>query len=536
MIEMLSDNTRRAVSEAENELNTFNFHQQHINRLNEEVDKLNTKISSDQTYLEDLRTQYRIVNASIDDLQQMLLISDRTCAQLYTDLDEIVTLSGWFTEWKNNADGFRMRLTNMYADWQATCKNLDESQRTEAVLMEEIRSAEANKVEATRLLARHRDDYELASKTLQEKHQEFKQLFGESNPEKEEEILQRQIRTAREKEYAVRVQVEAAANQLSLSQGTQHNLVENRLKQQELYREKSSELDLWILRFNGTHSPVQMQELGTIFADTRDWNALRQRIDERKKRKTLSLHNLDMARQELLRLQGSPYRPNPERDETPETLTATSVSLQQRIEELHDQLAALNLKVLAHEKSMALTASYEKQLNSAKENSTEWSRLNLMLGSADGKKFRELAQSYTFGYLVEHANYHLRLLSPRYELRTIPGTLTLEIIDRDMFDERRYVHSLSGGETFVVSLALALGLASLSSNNLAIGSLFIDEGFGNLDEESLQLVMDTLGRLETTQGRKVGVISHTSQIRSQISPQIHLVKLPGVGRSKIEIK
>ena len=118
----------------------------------------------------------------------------------------------------------------------------------------------------------------------------------------------------------------------------------------------------------------------------------------------------------------------------------------------------------------------------------------------------------------------------------LPGTLDLEIIDRDMFDRRRYVYSLSGGETFIVSLALALGLASLSSGNLSIGSLFIDEGFGNLDQGSLALVMDALSHLESTQGRKVGVISHTEQIRSQISPQIHIVKLPTGGRSRIEIE
>ena len=117
----------------------------------------------------------------------------------------------------------------------------------------------------------------------------------------------------------------------------------------------------------------------------------------------------------------------------------------------------------------------------------------------------------------------------------MPGTLTLEIIDRDMFDEHRYVSSLSGGETFVVSLALALGLATLSSHNLSIGSLFIDEGFGNLDHASLDLVMSALSNLENAQGRKVGVISHTDQIRSQIRPQIRLVKQPAGGKSKIEI-
>ena len=535
MIEMLSDNTRRALDEAEKELNTFNFHQQHINRLNEEINALNTEIGSGQTYLENLRTQYRIVCASIDDLQRTLDLSDRTCAQLYTDLDEIITLSGWFTEWKNNPDGFRMRLSNMYLDWQKTCKDLDEHQRSEAVLVEEIRSLEANEVEAARQVSRYREANELATQLLKNKHQEFIQLFGTSSPEKEEELLQSQIAAARMKEMEARTLAEAAKEILSQSMGTQHNLLESRLKKQEEYSQKASELDMWIRHFNGTHSPVQIQELEAIFSDKRDWNALRRHIDDHKKTLSLKQHNLEVARTELLRLQSAPVRPNKEEGETPEVLKESSDGLQKRLEQLREEYSTVHMKILAHENSLTIAASYEDKRQQAKDNYEQWSRLNALFGSADGKKFRELAQSYTFSYLVQHANYHLRQLSPRYELRTLPGTLTLEIIDRDMFDQRRYVHSLSGGETFVVSLSLALGLASLSGNNLAIGSLFIDEGFGNLDQESLQLVMDALSRLETTQGRKVGVISHTSQIRSQISPQIRLVKLPGGGRSKIEI-
>ena len=132
-----------------------------------------------------------------------------------------------------------------------------------------------------------------------------------------------------------------------------------------------------------------------------------------------------------------------------------------------------------------------------------------MFGSADGKRFRDLAQTLTFSFLVEHANHHLRRLTSRYQLNVLKGTLALEVIDHDMLDEHRFVHSLSGGETFIVSLALALGLASLSSNTLNIGSLFIDEGFGNLDEESLDLVLTTLSALEAGQGRKVGCCEAT---------------------------
>ena len=221
---------------------------------------------------------------------------------------------------------------------------------------------------------------------------------------------------------------------------------------------------------------------------------------------------------------------------TAEMLTAALAEAQKQSQTLHDELAELRMTLGKHFSCIKDAERRGKDIDAARSNYEEWARLNTMLGSADGKRFRELAQSYTFGHLVEQANYHLRLLSPRYELHCQMGSLSLTVIDHDMFDEERYVQSLSGGETFVVSLALALGLSSLSTGQITIGSLFIDEGFGNLDEQSLSLVMDALSRLETTQGRKVGVVSHTPQIRQQIHPQIRLVKHPTGGSSEIVIQ
>ena len=101
-----------------------------------------------------------------------------------------------------------------------------------------------------------------------------------------------------------------------------------------------------------------------------------------------------------------------------------------------------------------------------------WAKLNKLIGSADGAKFKVIAQSYTLNLLLLHANKHLSYLSKRYKLQQVPGTLALQVIDCDMCDEIRTVYSLSGGESFLISLALALGLSSLSSNNLKVESLF----------------------------------------------------------------
>lgn len=163
-----------------------------------------------------------------------------------------------------------------------------------------------------------------------------------------------------------------------------------------------------------------------------------------------------------------------------------------------------------------------------------WSKLNEIIGSADGKKFRQIAQEYTLDVLLGYANIHLQALTSRYKIERIPATLGLQVVDQDMGDEVRTVYSLSGGESFLVSLALALGLASLSSNRMKVESLFIDEGFGSLDPTTLNIAMDALERLHN-QGRKVGVISHVQEMTERIPVQIKVSKQQS-GKSKVEVK
>ncbi len=173
----------------------------------------------------------------------------------------------------------------------------------------------------------------------------------------------------------------------------------------------------------------------------------------------------------------------------------------------------------------------QKELSTKQTISERWAKLNDLAGSADGAKFRRIAQGYTLDVLLNYANVQLRNLTGRYRLERVPDTLALQVIDRDMCDEVRTVHSLSGGESFLVSLALALGLSSLSSNRMKVESLFIDEGFGFLDTDTLRVALDALENLRT-QGRKIGVISHVQEMTERIPVQIKVTPA-GSGRSYI---
>ncbi|NPC45553.1 nuclease SbcCD subunit C [Corallococcus sp. AB032C] len=197
--------------------------------------------------------------------------------------------------------------------------------------------------------------------------------------------------------------------------------------------------------------------------------------------------------------------------------------------------ALLGAKLDHDDASRARHGAEARALELRRADAEVWKTLGDLIGSHDGKKFKVFAQSLTLDALLLHANAHLRELARRYRLERVPGhDLDLQVVDGDMGDEVRSVASLSGGESFLVSLALALGLASLSSETTQVETLFIDEGFGTLDPETLEVALATLDALQAT-GRQVGIISHVSGLAERIGVQVRVVKQGG-GRSKLVVE
>lgn len=202
---------------------------------------------------------------------------------------------------------------------------------------------------------------------------------------------------------------------------------------------------------------------------------------------------------------------------------------------LRRQEATLRAHLQGDDAARARHGAESRALEARREEAGVWKTLGELIGSHDGKKFKVFAQSLTLDALLLHANAHLCELARRYRLQRVPGhDLDLQVVDGDMGDEVRSVASLSGGETFLVSLALALGLASLSSETTQVDTLFIDEGFGTLDPETLEVALATLDALQAT-GRQVGIISHVSGLAERIGAQVRVVKQGG-GRSRLVVE
>ena len=217
-----------------------------------------------------------------------------------------------------------------------------------------------------------------------------------------------------------------------------------------------------------------------------------------------------------------------------EQLASALADLQTQFTASEHRCAELRAEQAEDQRRQNANQALAQQIDTAYAEFQRWARLSALIGSATGDTFRKIAQAYNLDLLVHHANVQLRQLVRRYRLKRGGSMLGLLVMDTEMGDELRSVHSLSGGETFLVSLALALGLASMASSTLKIESLFIDEGFGSLDPESLQLAMDALDGLQA-QGRKVAVISHVQEMHERIPVQIQ-VHRQGNGLSTLEVK
>ncbi|MBR1594354.1 MAG: AAA family ATPase [Alloprevotella sp.] len=541
-LDLLTMSTKRALEEAEQELKTFNQHQDEANRISEAMEKVTAQMETERAALDNMRTNRKVEQAAMENLRMAISRHQSVIKQLYADLDELIKLPKWFETWKQAPDGFRQNILQLHREWKQAEKDIDTLSDAHLSLTTEIKSLEETKAEAQQSVAAVKDSISITTESLQTKRDEIRRVFGALTPREEEERLNAQLSAARAALEKTNAEYVAQGEALVRLEEALAGIARRRESVKQQLSEQSTKLHAWLSAQEQNGVSLKMETLESIFNSPCDWNALRRRVDEARHRQLVARHALEGARNHIQTVAAhTPISgPLPVNAEQVQTLHASLADNHASILTRHSSLVTDHLslvaKMRAHEQSLQEAEAEQKALLTARESLKEWRRLDALLGSADGKKFRGLAQSLTFRVLVARANVRLRQLSSRYELHSIPGTLVLEVIDRYMFDQRRYVSSLSGGETFVVSLALALGLADISGGSLAIRSLFIDEGFGNLDQASLDLVMQTLARLDSQQGRRVGIVSHTQQIRQQISPQIRVTKQPATGRSTISIQ
>lgn len=367
-------------------------------------------------------------------------------------------------------------------------------------------------------------EVEMAFAGLEAGRKERSERFGDHSPDAEEERLESLLQTASDQLAATVDARNAAMQALAVLETSTGDL-------QRSLRQEREDLDIREKEFvQALHEKGFASEMACLAAVLPE--AERQRIEHRATVLENRKRDVDLKRAD----RESRLRVELERrltTATAEELAAKGVQLDEELRNVRGGIGAITRQLDDHRVAAEEHRSKMEKIVAQKTECRRWEMLHDLIGSADGKKFRNFAQGITFEIMIAHANRQLVRMTDRYVLLHDPvQPLELSVIDLWQAGEVRSTRNLSGGESFIVSLALALGVSQMSSRNVRVDSLFLDEGFGTLDEEALETALKTLGSLQQA-GKLIGVISHVPALRDRISTHIRVTPLAG-GRSAIE--
>ena len=370
-------------------------------------------------------------------------------------------------------------------------------------------------------------------KEMEEWQAQYQQILNGEEPDAAEQRLTAAKDEATKAADDQNENINKLKAELANSKGSHQTMLSQNKTMKENLQEKEKELDLWIEEYNKQlaeksiePSLIDRNTIREMLHSAEDWNAIRREKDEKEKAvaSTTALYqSAEKAHQQHLEHQPA---------QTRDALLAIQQEYQERSQ--RNELIAANARMQNHQEAVKQLGDKAEALNLVTQEKDDWTAITDAIG-ADGKTLRKIAQCYTLSFLIAHANQEIRKFNSRYELQQVKHSLGIRVIDHDRADDIRDTTSLSGGETFIVSLGLALGLSALSSRNISFENLFIDEGFGTLDPDTLATVIDSLAMLQSSQGKKVGVISHTDTMSERITTQIRIIKNGNSGSSHIEI-
>ena len=218
-------------------------------------------------------------------------------------------------------------------------------------------------------------------------------------------------------------------------------------------------------------------------------------------------------------------KPSMNEEDTLETLAQQMENANRQIREKMQLRAEKNAVLQNDAQNHTRYLQIQQEMDKAKVLRDKWNELYKLLGDNQGDKFRNIAQSFILEHLLSLANGYLKYFSDRYRLICQPGSLVILVEDAHVPSQPQAANILSGGESFMVSLALALALAHLNNGSNSVDTLFIDEGFGTLSPDCLASVIDTLETLHQLGGRRVGVISHVAELSERITTQISVKRI-----------
>ena len=523
-----------------------------VQTLQKQLEKLSGEIASYEEEWKVLIAQYPKIPKAESELKSLLPIYEDKAKDATSKLslfNNIQKETERLTQLKDKAvkdeAAYESKASTILNEAQESTQACATKLAEQKALTTNLTSQQKNKKEA---YEKANQTWLNARKEMEEWQTQYKQILNGEEPDAAEQRL-----TAAKDEATKAVDkqndsISKLKTELANSKGSHQTMLSQNKAMKENLLAKEKELDLWIEEYNKQLEEKSIERkgfeetdskekgleerfidrkiIGEMLHSAEDWNAIRREKDEKEKAvaSTTALYqSAEKARQ--LHLEHQPAK-------TRDALLAVKQECQERSQ--RNELIAANAKMQNHQEAVKQLGDKAEALKLVTQEKDDWTAITDAIG-ADGKTLRKIAQCYTLSFLIAHANQEIRKFNSRYELQQVKHSLGIRVIDHDRADDIRDTTSLSGGETFIVSLGLALGLSSLSSRNISFENLFIDEGFGTLDPDTLATVIDSLAMLQSSQGKKVGVISHTDTMSERITTQIRIIKNGNSGSSHIEI-
>ena len=476
----------------------------------------NPQLKKDKEELESIMPSYKKKKDEADAQLTFFNRVQREITRLTKEKDKAVKEQGKYAE---IADGC---LAKALEDVNKAKTKLAEAKAVSPTLLQQQEDKLKALKEATAA-------WQQADEALKELQAAYRDELGDENPD----MVEKRLNKKKEDADAAVVKKNDEISKMQTALGEIKGALQTHSEQLENERQnlvrKNDELAQWISQYNSKEDKIEdisLKDVEDMYLAHEEWTAIRQEKDRLTQNVVSATTLLQNAKETHEKHQAT--KPENERD----MLLAELQKLQD--DSHNEELVAAKAKMKSHNDACKLLGDKMEELNQARTTKDDWTAITDAIG-AEGKTLRKIAQCYTLGFLIEHANAEIRKFNSRYELQQVKNSLGIRVIDHDRADDVRDTTTLSGGETFIVSLGLALGLSSLSSRNISFENLFIDEGFGTLDLDMLPTVIDSLAMLQSSQGKKVGVISHTSIMSERITTQIRIVKDGNSGSSHIEL-
>ena len=505
-----------------------------VDNINDEKQKLLNQISKIQTQVNTQRQQRAVINTEINEKSSRHTVLNNEISYLKQEIDEKchvlsnefsnhrvkIDKNEHFDEYLKNFTSAITVLQNKNDDYKKNQKK-EENCRQKIAEKQSINDAETAKLHliATQLndiTKEHAKKDQMLSLVKEERFN----LFGNNNVKTYQTELDEALVNLEDAIKQIANNLQNISSHLAQTEGSLTVKEKNRLLLSTQY---SIDKNAFTNALQA-HQFLNVADFEHALIDDKDLNVL---INEQKHLQNLllSLTTKITENQKLIDAMSD----DPDLKQNEEELALKLQNNKAALNKLSEQKGYLRSVIEKHLDNAKKFAEKAKEYKKQEDIYTRYHRLCSLIGTADGKKYRKFVQNISLEYLINLANREMSKLTDRYKLCVSDDEkrpLEIDVIDLYQFSSHRPTSNLSGGETFLVSLALALGLSKMASQNVQVNSLFLDEGFGTLDDEALESALDTLASLQK-EGKLIGVISHVAKLKERIRTQIEVQKLVG---------